>query len=90
MEPYKALSRYMSNRNVLYINYHTRVTVRVEVILGLRIYQESALICTLGNVCEKFYAKVQDINKFQGTRLLGPSTFSGCIRVFRGNIKLAT
>ena len=38
-----ALSRYINNRNVVYIkNYYTRV--RVKVILGLRIYRESAYL----------------------------------------------
>ena len=39
---YVALSRYMSNQNVLYINYYKRVAVRVKVMLGLRIYIEKA------------------------------------------------
>ncbi len=37
-----ALSQYMSNRNVLYINYYKRVAIRVKVILGLLVYRESA------------------------------------------------
>ncbi len=70
-----ALSRYVSNRSLLYINYYTRVTVRFKVILGLRIYRsrkrrnnESANLETNNNYsqhvqeiafCKKFFLCVK-------------------------------